>query len=274
MATFDPSNYVFIGQTIQISSIRTLVNALKEILTRTNIYITPACMEICNMDKSNHIIAHVKLEAENFEHYYCKKDKIVVGANLIQLYKLVNMLEADDTLTMLIHKNDYCDGIVTHLTLQFDNGEIKQCTTHRLKLIDVDQEEIEIPEVTYCSIITLPSPDFQKIIRNFDKLTNKIEIKSVGDDIIFNIEGAFVSSQVVRSQSNNSMSIKEKPEPGKIIQGEFSLRNLGYATKCTNLSDFVEIYLENDLPMIIEYKVGTLGIIQLCCVPLPPSSSS
>ena len=33
----------------------------------------------------------------------------------------------------------------------------------------------------------------------------------------------------------------------KIIQGEFSLKNLSYFIKCTNLCSQIEIYLENDL---------------------------
>ena len=34
----------------------------------------------------------------------------------------------------------------------------------------------------------------------------------------------------------------------------------------------IEMYLENDLPLIIKYSVASLGDIKLCLAPLPPNS--
>jgi len=38
-------------------------------------------------------------------------------------------------------------------------------------------------------------------------------------------------------------------------------------TKCTNLSNTVDIYLKNNYPLIICYNVGSLGILKLCLAP-------
>ena len=57
-----------------------------------------------------------------------------------------------------------------------------------------------------------------------------------------------------------------------IIQGEFSLKNLSYFIKCTNLCNQIEMYLENDLPLIVKYNVASLGEIKLCLAQLPPSN--
>ena len=69
------------------------------------------------------------------------------------------------------------------------------------------------------------------------------------------------------------MSFILKQDSTKIIQGEFSLKNLGYFIKCTNLCSVVELYLENDLPMVCSYSVAALGKIHLCLANLPSSSS-
>ena len=58
----------------------------------------------------------------------------------------------------------------------------------------------------------------------------------------------------------------------EIIQGEFSLKNLSYFIKCTNLCNQIQIYLGNNLPLIIKYNVASLGEIKLCLAPLPSSS--
>mgnify|MGYP001487173440 FL=1 len=63
-----------------------------------------------------------------------------------------------------------------------------------------------------------------------------------------------------------------KQDSTKIIQGEFSLKNLGYFIKCTNLCSQIEVYLENDLPLVVKYNVASLGEIKLCLAPLPSTS--
>ena len=60
-------------------------------------------------------------------------------------------------------------------------------------------------------------------------------------------------------------------QDNSIIQGEFSLKNLSYFIKCTNLCNQIEIYLENDLPLVVKYNVAGLGEIKLCLAPLPVS---
>ena len=61
----------------------------------------------------------------------------------------------------------------------------------------------------------------------------------------------------------------QKQDNDTIIQGEFSLKNLSYFIKCTNLCNSIEMYLENDLPLIVKYSVASLGDIKLCLAPLP-----
>ena len=65
------------------------------------------------------------------------------------------------------------------------------------------------------------------------------------------------------------MEFIAKKNPAKVIQGEFSLKNLGYFIKCTNLCNTIEMYLENDLPLIVKYSVASLGEIKLCLAALP-----
>ena len=256
-------------KTVQIAPFRTLMTALKDILLETNISFQPDGIRIINMDKSHTILVHLYLAASNFEFYECKKEKIIIGVNMFHLFKLINSIDNDDTLTIYIENTDYFDGIVSHLALKFENGDIKQCKTQKLKLIEPEQDELEVPDVKFSSIINLPSQDFQKIIRDLSCISDKIEIKSVGNEIIFKCQGQFASAEIHRAESDGSMGFIVKQDSSKIIQGEFSLKNLGYFIKCTNLCSQIEMYLENDLPLVVKYDVASLGSIRLALVPLP-----
>ena len=266
----NPNNVLTI-KTVQIAPFRTLMTALKDILLETNITFCPDGIRIINMDKSHTILAHLFLDAQNFEFFECKKDKIIIGVNMFHLFKLINSIDNDDTLTIYIENSDYIDGIVSHLALKFENGEIKQCKTQKLRLIEPEPEELQYPDVKFSSIINLPSSDFQKIIRDLSCISDKLEIKSVGNELIFKCCGQFASAEIHRAETDGNMGFILKQENSKIIQGEFSLKNLGYFIKCTNLCSQIEVYLENDLPLVVKYDVASLGSIRLCLAPLPSS---
>ena len=274
------SKYVLEMKTVQIAPVRTLMTALKDILLETNIIfnqeytdssgkLIPAGIRVINMDKSHTILAHLFLDALKFEHFYCKYPKIVIGVNMLHLFKLINTIDNDDTLTIYIEEKDYSDGIVEYLGLKFENGDIKQSKIQKLKLIEPDEEELDMPSVKFSSIINLPSTDFQKIIRDLSNISERLEIKSVGNELVFSCTGPFASCKISRSESDGITEFVKKCDDTSVIQGEFSLKNLSYFIKCSNLCNNIEMYLENDLPLVVKYNVASLGEVKLCVAPLP-----
>ena len=251
------------------------MTALKDILLETNITFTPEGIKIINMDKSHTILVHLALGANNFERYECQRPKIVIGVNMFHLFKLINTIDNDDTLTIYIEENDYQEGVVQYLGLKFENGDIRQQKIQKLRLIEPDAEELDVPDVQFSSVLNLPANDFQKIVRDLSCISDKIEIKSVatptGAELIFRCTGGFAQAEVRRAESDGGMEYTTKQDYSKIIQGEFSLKNLGYFIKCTNLCNQIEMYIDNDLPLVVKYNVASLGEIKLCLAPLPSS---
>lgn len=273
MSSFSPTNNILTIQTVQISAFRTLMTALKDILLETNITFTKEGIKIINMDKSHTVLAHLALYADRFESYECKHDKIIIGVNMLHLFKLINTIDNDDTLTIYIEESDYTDGVVQYLGLKFENGQIKQQKIQKLRLIEPELEELAIPDVTFSSVLNMPSADFQKIIRDLSCISDKIEIRSIatneGAELIFKCSGGFAQAEIIRAETDGSMEYIQKQETSKIIQGEFSLKNLSYFIKCTNLCNQIEMYLDNDLPLVVKYNVASLGEIKLCLSTLP-----
>ena len=265
------TNNVLTIKTVQIAPFRILMTALKDILLDTNIVFTKDGIKIINMDKTHTILVHLNLKAENFEFYDCNHDKIIIAVNMLHLFKLINSIDNDDTLTIYIEKDDYNDGVVSELGLKFENGDIKQSKIQKLKLIEPEEEQMDLPDIEYSSVINMPSSDFQKIVRDLANISEKLEIKSVGEELIFKCCGQYAKAEIRRSETsgNNSMQFLQKQNPDDIIQGEFSLKNLVYFIKCTNLCSQIEIFLKNNKPLIVKYNVASLGEIKLCLAPLP-----
>ena len=270
-------NNVLTMQTIQIAPIRNLYSALKDLVPDVTMIIDKNGMKIINFDKNHTTLVAVKMK---FEKHECTPDKIVICANSLHLFKLISNTSNDDLFSMYIDKEDYHEGSVSHLGLQYDNGKINQCNNYKLRLFEPDEDELEVPEVSYTAIIHMPSAGFQKIIRDLTGISDRIKIESVGDDLIFSCEGNFAKSRIFRTEQSDSnvledkmdaIKFRKKPDPSVVTSGEFPLKSLNNFIKCTPLSQNLEIYLENNLPLIVKYDIGSeMGDIKLCLSPLPP----
>ena len=101
------SNEILMIQTVQISPFKVLITALKDILLETNITFDKEGMKIVNMDKSHTILVHLNLNAEHFEFFKCNREKIIIGVNMNHLFKLINTIDNEETLSIYIEEEDY-----------------------------------------------------------------------------------------------------------------------------------------------------------------------
>lgn len=255
-------NYVMYLRTVQSSAIRVLIEALKEILTDTNLEFDGENIKVIAMDPSHTVLVHLKLDSNKFEKYYCP-NKLLLGINTINLFKLIKALQNNDILTLFVEKNN-----TNQLGIRMENGEANQITQYKMNLMDLNQENISIPPIEFESVITLPSNNFQKICRDMFNLSDNIEITTYGQQITFKCKGDIADQETSIGQSTTSGMSFIKNENSEIIQGIFSLKYLVLFTKCTNLSSSIELYLKNDYPLIIRYQVANLGEVKLCLAPV------
>ena len=248
-------------QTVQSSAFRTLVEALKDILTDCNFIIDETGIKLIATDNSHSVLIHMKLQAENFDIYECK-EKITIGINMNNLYKLIKTMSNNDTLGLFM-----CEEDTNVLCIRLDNKDKNASTVYRLNLLDIDQENINIPPASFDTELTLPSGDFQKLIRDMMNIGENVEIKSVGSTMYFSCNGDFASQETILCETNNGLQFSQSANEDNPIQGIFSLKYLSLFTKCTNMCPLINMYIKNDYPLIIKYSVANLGDIKLCLAP-------
>lgn len=245
--------------TVQATSVRILVEALKEILIDANFEFSSDGIRIMKMDSSSTVLVHLKLQADSFESYECKHP-LVLGINMFNLFKLIRTIGNDDTLTIF-----YDDSKLGVLGIRIENGNKNQVTNYTLNLMEIDVEKFDIEPEEFKSEITMPSADFQKIIKDIAGLSDTIEIKSIGNKLIFSCDGDFASQDTEIGETQNGITFTKNSD--KIIQGKFSAKHLVSFTKFTNLCNTIQIYIKNDYPIIIQYSCASLGICKLALAP-------
>jgi proliferating cell nuclear antigen len=248
-------------KTVQASAFRILVEALKEILTDANFECDETGIKMIAMDSSRTVLVHLKLHADKFESYVCKEKK-VLGISMINLFRVIKTMNNNDTLTLFLEKEK--DSV---LGIKIENSEKNTTSTFHLNLMDLHVDNIQIPSVEFESVITMPSTDFQKIIRDMHNYADLIDIKSVEEHLIFSCKGDFCCQETIIGETQTGMNFAKNKKPDEIIQGEFALKHLVLFGKCTNLCNSIQMFLKNDYPLVIKYTVASLGEIKLCLAP-------
>uniref|UniRef100_A0A6C0CXN4 Proliferating cell nuclear antigen PCNA N-terminal domain-containing protein n=1 Tax=viral metagenome TaxID=1070528 RepID=A0A6C0CXN4_9ZZZZ len=248
-------------KTIQSSAIRILVEALKEILTDTNILFDETGVKLITTDSTKSVLIHMKLDSNKFESYYCESS-VVCGLCMLNLYKLIKTISNQDTLTLFISKNNK-----NKLGIIINNNEKKSQTKYELNLLDINEDLLKPPPVEFETEISYPASDFQKIIRDMINIGTNVDIKSVGQSLILSCEGDFASQETILKTSDDGLQYISDKSDNDLVQGEFSLKYLSLFTKCTNMCNLLKLYIKNDYPLIIQYSVASLGFIKLCLAP-------
>jgi proliferating cell nuclear antigen len=254
-------------RTVQSAAFRTLIEALKEILTEANLEFDASGIKVIDVDETHTVLTYLRLNADRFEYFYCPA-KYILGINMIYLFKLIKTLSNNDSLTLFLPAAN-----PNKLGIRAENAEKGTTNTWMMKLFDTNVENIEFPNISFTSIIHMPSTDFQKICRDFNALAEKLEITSSSSDLIFRCMGDFVDGETV-IMSNNQGGIEVERNTSEIVQGMFELKYLVLFTKCTNLCTSTQIHLKNDLPLVLKYMVANLGEVRLVLAPQKQKTES
>lgn len=257
------ANYILKMMTCHSDMIRILFEALKDVLNDVNIVFDESGMKIVSIEKGTmSALVHVKLEADKIRkdgYYYCNS-QVTIGVNMGSLFKLVKTVTKYDIITFYLEENK-----TNKLGITIENSNKNSVINFELQLLDIDEDEIIIPDIDFTAVITIPSQDFQKYCRDMSNLSDTLEIRSVANQFCLACKGDFANQEIVINESDTG-KIEFDTSSCEVIQGKFSLKFLNLFAKATNLCSSVKMYLSNDSPLLLEYSVVNLGSIKFILV--------
>ncbi len=229
--------------TIQAAAFKSTFEVLKDILNDVNIYFRPDGMYIVTLDTARTSLVDIYLAADNFEEYHCEHEEIIAGINISNTFKLLKTITNNDVLQIDINSKE-------HMNIEISSEAKKTNTKFQLKLLDINESRIEVPDVEMTTVTTLPSADFQRLCRDMSNIGTDIEIRRVGKEIKLKCEGDFASQET---------SI-ECPEESPEITGLYSLKYMNIFTKATSMCASMQVIQETgNRFLILKYNVANLG---------------
>lgn len=255
--------------TIQASPIRTLSEALRDVLTDVNVHFDNTGIRIMSMDKTNTAFVHLKLNGEKFETYYCPK-QFTIGLNMLSLHKLLKTINNSDIISLYILNDEHKLGII------IENKDKKIITKSKLHLLDLDNEIYSIPPINVDNIYEMPCSDFQKHCRD---LLNIAEVVDVYTSVNENNEngftlfanGDFADLEINIGENKHNIDI-ERPisiveNQNAIKIGTYDLKYLNLFCKSSSLCPMVQIYLKENYPFLLVFSVSSIGTLRFALSP-------
>jgi proliferating cell nuclear antigen len=94
------SHYLFEAKTVKSALIKQSFEALKDFITEGNLIFDETGVKLLEMDTSHVVLAHMQLNAKDFETYHCSSGKSYeCGIHLLNFNKIMKMISNDDILT-------------------------------------------------------------------------------------------------------------------------------------------------------------------------------
>ena len=222
------------------------------------------------MDNSHVALVSMMLKAEAFSPYRCDRN-ISLGVNLTSLTKVLRAAQNEDILTLKAE-----DGPDV-LNLVFESSENDRISEYDLKLMDIDQEHLGIPDTEYASTISMPAAEFRRIctdlaamsesgmlsnlsshVQSCSQLPFTVQIEASKDGVKFACNGDIGNGSVtLRSHTNlDKPDLNVDIELTEPVSLTFSLKYLVNFCKAAALSNQVKICLSNEVPLLVEYNIS------------------
>ncbi|KAH8262631.1 proliferating cell nuclear antigen 2 [Drosophila bipectinata] len=243
-----------LGQTLLLKKI---VEALKEIISQGTLDCSDSGLQLQSMDNSHVSLVALSLQSDCFEKFRCDRN-VSLGLDLKSLAKVLKCANSDDTVTL--SASDKPDKLL----LSFESGEKERTADYELKLLNLDEDHLGIPDTDYCCTIHMPSAEFARICRDMSMFSESVTIACSKKGIQFSANGDLGSANIKLSEGSKGDVTIEVDDP---LTQTFAGRYLNTFTKATPLTERVKICLSAEVPLLVEYAIEDYGYIRYYLAP-------
>jgi len=247
---------------VQGSLLKKVLESLKDLLNEATWDCADTGIQLQAMDNSHVSLVSVSLRADGFDKFRCDR-QLSMGMNLTSMSKILRCAANDDIIT--IKAQDQADNV----TFMFEAPNQEKVSDYEMKLMNLDQEHLGIPETDYAAVVKLPSGEFQRIIKDLSQFGESVVIACSKEGVKFSAAGDIGTGNIKLAQTANVDKEEEAvtidiQEPVTLT---FACRYLNMFTKASCLAPQVTLSMSPEVPLVVEYKIGDIGHIRYYLAP-------
>jgi proliferating cell nuclear antigen len=255
---------MFEAKLVQGVQLKKIVESIKDLVNDTNLVCNENGIQMQAMDSSHVSLCALTLRSEGFEMYRCDQP-FTMGVSTMNMAKILKCAGNEDSIT-LKHSEENEDAV----TMEFVSPNEDRVSEFELKLMELDTEQLGIPQTEYKCNVRLPSGEFQRIMRDLQVLGDACTISVSKEGIKFASSGDLGTGSImlkhnVAVDKEDESVVVDMQEP---VELNFALRYLNMFTKATSLGPTVTLSMSPDVPLVVEYPIGDeLGHVRYYLAP-------
>lgn len=244
-----------------------LFREMRGVTTDINVLFTPEYIHIQTMDFAKVMLINVKLCADWFDEYNVEQD-ITLGMNLKIMHAILNCHIPNGSITL-----EYSDGDDTMGMTFTDHGEnpIIREKHFALPLVDMDCEELDIPDMEYQVDLTLTTSLFHDVIKELQTFSDTIQFHLSEDKVAISTPGnaddgnemSCKASVVIDPEHIDEFSIEED----LLLECGYSSKYLATIAAFHKLAHTVDVNVSENAPISFKYGLSQDSSVALYLAP-------
>jgi len=215
-------------------------------------------IKIVEVNDYESIIIIIKLDAENFFKFDCKKPTFSIGLDPTNMFNILKNIDKEGQVTFYVN-----DQNKQTLNIELQNNEKKSRSIYDFKLMELDERKISPVPPEFDINIQMKTKDFHDICKELSSYSQFMIIECTDKKIEFKCKGAKREFEHDPDGKDNCVFIRLNPNRNKsksvIVREIYDLNDICMFNKCKNLSTNIQILLRNEYIMFIRYKVASYG---------------
>jgi proliferating cell nuclear antigen len=246
--TLEPIEMVVAG--IKSSIFKVIVDAVSEIVDTVVMDFGEEGVRMQAMDASHVSLCFLQLDREGFKDYACEAPKNV-GVSLSNMSKIFKCTSADDDLEIRVE-----DGDKMHLHFKGSS----RASDFEMRLMEIDSEFLQIPAVDYECVVTMPSPEFQKMVRDVAVMGETCTIEVSDGDVTLSSDGD-IGRATFRPLDGSKISVTGS------TRGRYAVKYIQMFTRASPLCKQVVLRMSEGNPVCVEYEIEHVGVLKYYLAP-------
>lgn len=235
---------IIINDTQKATAFSVLFQNIKVFSEVINITFTTQHMFIQSMDAANVTVFEVKIDKDWFNEYTINSD-ITVGINTNIMAKILSAREKEQSITMIITPGS------DDIDIKFGDNDKSFDKEFVMPQVDIDSEQLSIPESESTAIFSMPSQTFHSLIQQLRLFGESTTIKCDETEISMSANSTESGKMtvVIEQEKLTEYAIDE----GATLEMCFTLNYLGNIAVFNRVASTVELNLIKDFPMKIVF---------------------
>jgi len=227
----------------------TIFTNLKSICNNMNFVIGKNGLYTQGLDPSHICVLELNLTPAWFDNIKLPttKDDYRIGLDCSMLERVFRCLEPGQSIKMTFMENSSKD-----LLIYFEGkGHDKM---FEIPLLDIDTDQLEIPDAEYSSDIIINSDEFKHILSQLVNFGDKVQFKLGYDDYIYmKTEGQLGKMQVRIKEEN---IVEYALEENKMFEIVYGIRFINLFCNFSKLNQNVNVHISENIPMKLQYDLS------------------